>query len=762
MDRGPPLTSNSRRPTGRHSCKLVRPARGRKRFLDSTRRFFRVLSWRLKAGVMLAAVVASSQLVQAPLVSAATAGIPAAVHQSGGPACTAEGGSGSASLQACNSASAVVDDTPRLTVPAGDRQCPASGPGASCNAYTAAALPAPGVSSLPIGASACAVRSDKVGPNAPASCNNILLAAPQATEPAGGFGTTSLPAPVTPSVPIWTLAAGSAQRLRLTSNVGELEPGQNAMLTATASSSMSGTRSAIEIFDLTTGTLVGACLQGSQCQVAYAAKSGAHTFAAYITPPSAKQPTENVVTSNAATVSWLGIGLATTSASIVGPGKPVTFIATATADVSVGGYRLGIYDQTSGTELTYCSRGTACSVTLTKSNAGTRSIVAYVATLPAASTNTSSGLSAALPPTAVLAQSAPIMATWLGVNLDADTTRPQLGGSVVMRATANVDVTNTPWSIGIYDQQGELVSASCKSGTTCTATVNLGPGATPFFTAVIGAARQPISNGSSSSALVQLVQTAQMHASLVNIQAQSKAVQPNRLLWGVDSCKTIAADATGGGGLYGQVTRWYGNPDFWARYLTDTYNCPGISSTEIAAAAYRNIGILPIFNNYDCSAVRTYKVGLLYGNEAVAAAENLGIATGSVLAIDIEPYGEQCPGAARVDAGFIEGWYDGITLAGYAPLYYGNGTAGSEFATSWCRAVAARPEVAVNSYLWSFEPSLYGRFTRAKAPSYSPEQPACAGNEAVWQYVLSSGARPDVDSDEALSSVPFWYPQGGG
>ncbi|HZK72800.1 MAG TPA: glycoside hydrolase domain-containing protein, partial [Clostridia bacterium] len=454
--------------------------------------------------------------------------------------------------------------------------------------------------------------------------------------------------------------------------------------------------------------------------------------------------------------------LATTSASVVGPGKPVTFIATATADISVGGYRLGIYDQTSGTELTYCSRGTACSVTLTKSNAGARSIVAYVATLPAASTNTSSVLSAALPPAAVLAQSAPITATWLGVTLDANTTRPQMGGSVVMRATANVDVTSTPWSIGIYDQQGELVSASCKSGSTCAATVKLGPGATPFFTAVIGAARQSISNGSSSSALVQLVHTAQSRASLINIQAQSKAVQPNRLLWGVDSCKTIAADASGGGGLYGQVTRWYGSPDFWARYLTNTYNCPGITPTEIAAAAYRNIGILPIFNNYDCSAVRTYKVGLLYANEAVAAAENLGVSTGSVLAIDIEPYGEQCPGAARVDAGFIEGWYDGITLAGYAPLYYGNGTAGSEFATSWCRAAAARPEVALNSYLWSFEPSLYGRFTRAKAPSYSPEQPACAGNEAVWQYSLSSGARPDVDSDEALSSVPFWYPQGGG
>ena len=126
--------------------------------------------------------------------------------------------------------------------------------------------------------------------------------------------------------------------------------------------------------------------------------------------------------------------------------------------------------------------------------------------------------------------------------------------------------------------------------------------------------------------------------------------------------------------------------------MTTTYNCPGLSSTEIAVAARDQFGILPIYNDYDCNAVRTYKVGRQYAAEATTAAANLGIPQGRVVAVDIEPYGEQCPGAAGVDAGFIEGWYDGVMIAGYIPLFYGNGTAGSEFGNAWCRAVNDRPD----------------------------------------------------------------------
>jgi hypothetical protein len=170
------------------------------------------------------------------------------------------------------------------------------------------------------------------------------------------------------------------------------------------------------------------------------------------------------------------------------------------------------------------------------------------------------------------------------------------------------------------------------------------------------------------------------------------------------------------------------------------------------------MGILPIYNDYDCSNVVGYDTGKRYAGAATDAAAGLGIPQGRALAIDIEPPGDACPGAANVDAGFIQGWYDGVEGAGYVPAYYGNGTGGSEFASAWCAAVAVQPAVGTYSYLWSFEPSLLGSYNRASAPGYAPNQTGCAGPMAAWQYQISAGSDPDVDHDEALSSLPLWFP----
>jgi hypothetical protein len=245
---------------------------------------------------------------------------------------------------------------------------------------------------------------------------------------------------------------------------------------------------------------------------------------------------------------------------------------------------------------------------------------------------------------------------------------------------------------------------------------------------------------------------------LADVQARSADVQPTRLLWGVDSCKAFTQDSLGTTGLLPQVNAAYGAPDFWGRYLTNTV-CPGISSAEIAAAARDHMGILPIYNDYDCSAVSSYATGRGYAGSASGAAASLGIPKGRVIAVDIEPPGAACPGAAGVDSGFVEGWYDGISAAGYAPAFYGNGTNGSEFATAWCTAVAALPNIARDSYLWSFEPSLQGSYAKAAAPEYLPYKTGCAGISAAWQYQLSVGSDPDVDTDLALSELPLWYPE---
>jgi len=206
------------------------------------------------------------------------------------------------------------------------------------------------------------------------------------------------------------------------------------------------------------------------------------------------------------------------------------------------------------------------------------------------------------------------------------------------------------------------------------------------------------------------------------------------------------------------VTWALGRPDFWGRYLTDSV-CPPLSRIEVQAAHARHMGILPIFNEGDCSAVQGRDRSTAYGIGAVARATEDGIPAGTAIAIDIEPVGSVCPGAARVDKAFIEGWFDVIRWSGYTPAFYGNTIPFSAFANAWCAAVLERPEIARNSYLWSFEPSLQ-RISHAarNAPAFGPDDPGCPSRLAVWQYALSAASHPDVDVDLASSDFPFWWP----
>jgi hypothetical protein len=73
--------------------------------------------------------------------------------------------------------------------------------------------------------------------------------------------------------------------------------------------------------------------------------------------------------------------------------------------------------------------------------------------------------------------------------------------------------------------------------------------------------------------------------------------------------------------------------------------------------------------------------------------------------------------------------------------------------------VSILPGIATGSELWSFEPSILGAYAKAGAPAYSPYNPGCAGNMEAWQYQIGSNSPdPDIDSDEAMSSLPLWYP----
>jgi len=535
----------------------------------------------------------------------------------------------------------------------------------------------------------------------------------------------------------------SSPAIELSADKTTLAAGEPVLLSVSTAINVTGKPWAIEVFDETNGALLGACAQASTCEVTLAAKAGAHTFIAYVAVPSVTIPVQGIrLKSETLSVQWLGIALAVANPSVVGPGKAVTFTATASTEVSRIGYQIELSDATTGQRLTYCSQGTTCSTSLIESFAGAHDVTAQLAPVRA-----SSGLQP------VKVKSDPVSATWLSIVLTASAYSRQ-GGRTDISATANADLTNSPWAIFIFRSPSQLIVSPCVAAT-CTASMNLpAAGASSFF-AVVGRKDLAVSGPASPS---RVLGPTQAGIAVSDIQARSVVVTPARTMWGVDSCAAFTQDAAGSSGLLPKVTSMLGIPDFWGRYLPTTGNCPALSATEVAAAQTLHMGILPIYNDYDCSAVSGYAAGAAYAASAgqIATADQIPLGTG--IAIDIEPPGDACPGAANVDVGLINGWYDGITSAGYAPIYYGDTTAGSSFGSAWCASVAQRPEIATGSYLWSFEPDLLGGFTKSTAPAFAPNNSGCAGQYDSWQYRISDGSTPDVDHDLATSELPIWYP----
>ncbi|HET9783017.1 MAG TPA: glycoside hydrolase domain-containing protein [Candidatus Dormibacteraeota bacterium] len=516
-------------------------------------------------------------------------------------------------------------------------------------------------------------------------------------------------------------------------------PGQAAVLTAVANHSVTGSGQLIEIFDTSIGRLIGTCSSGSRCAVAYAANAGKHAFAAYVTPRTSKVPSgQSVPSSDVVTASWIGMTLAADRAS-VGPGRPLTVTATSTVAIDKTGWLVQLYDSVAHTRVTYCASGNTCSTTITQTSAGGHGLVAVLA--PPSVT--------APPAEQVVAQTDVFPVTWLSVAVRATTNSSQPGGVIHVEAAVNAELKNSGWSLGIFDNQGDLVAPMCNTGSLCSTDVTI-TGAMPSFTAAVGTMVSP-TQGNVGQLLAK-----PDSIRLTNVQATSPMVTPtvhtSRVLWGVDSCSAFTD------GSYPAVVTQLGSPDFWGRYLTNTV-CPGISADEISSARYYHMGILPIYNDYNCSNVAGYDTGRQYAAAAVAAARGIGIPSGVALTIDIEPPGAACPGAANVDGGFIQGWYDGVIAANYVPAYYGNGGPGTEFANAYCAAVGARPEIAGNSHIWTFQASLSGAYSKTNWPSWSMAYNThCPEHGTAWQFMLSAGSDPNVDQDLLISDFPLWYP----
>jgi Domain of unknown function (DUF1906) len=609
-------------------------------------------------------------------------------------------------------------DSVEVALPGGSSQCPGSGAGVTCSSTNPEA-PDHGAVFTPDQMPACGAQLGSGSPDTVAACTDTVLAPRAMTSTASG-------------------------RLELSATAAAVARGHNVTLTATSDNSVVGTGRSIEIFDTSTRSLIASCAQGSQCVVSYVARSGKHSFSAYLTSPTTKVPTAStVVASNEVQVNWIGVNLSA-DRSPVGPGRKITLTATSSVVVDRTGWQLQVYDVNSHARIAFCASGNVCRTSITSTSATSLAMVSMLAPP-----------SATMPTGGVIARSDIFRATWLSVTVTSVTGDTKAGSVAHVVATVNADITGTGWSIGIFDDRGQLVGSTCNSGTACRADVAIGSSLPPFRGA-IGSVPSP-----KGGLLDGIVRRIAPPAKMVDIQAQSPLVATTvrpKILWGVDSCKSLTFDPGATTGLYPQVASVLGAPDFWGRYLTYTV-CPAISPAEIAAAHVRDMGLLPIYNDYDCSAVVGYDTGRQYGAEAVAAAHRLGIPAGVALAIDVEAPGAACPGAGNVDAGFVNGWYDGVTSANYVAAYYGNGTAGSPFAEAYCAAVSGRPEVGHNSHLWTYEPSLLGGFAKGSVPDWGlVANTQCSEHGTAWQFALSAGSDPDVDQDLVSSDFPLWYP----
>lgn len=237
----------------------------------------------------------------------------------------------------------------------------------------------------------------------------------------------------------------------------------------------------------------------------------------------------------------------------------------------------------------------------------------------------------------------------------------------------------------------------------------------------------------------------------VNLVSNGSSSQPppppppsGTTLWGVDTASTLNTS------FLNSIINTYGKPAFIGKYLNASAFTP-LSASEAAFIHSHGIHILVIESDFGNDT--TLSNGVSRANQAISKAHSLGIPKGTAIFSDIEA-------KSSVDAGWIEGWYNTISAAGYVPGYYNNPYAeSSHFDSAFCSAVSSNGNIASRGILFSAEPDT-GRTSAAHAPAFAPAYPFCNGHATgrplVWQYGLAGGNSVNVDTDELKSSVPLW------
>jgi hypothetical protein len=217
--------------------------------------------------------------------------------------------------------------------------------------------------------------------------------------------------------------------------------------------------------------LVTACNSGYSCSASVAQPAvTSEDYDAYVELvaggyPDPDYPTgQQAHSSSSAGVSWTATtAKLDTNGPTVGVGGTVTLTSTTREDVGPSPFYTQLYDYDTGARVGGpCGYGTTCSTTVSQSLAGTHRYVAAVTalseTLPAAEQRFG---------TSTVGYVTWSNAGWrVELRDDVDSTGMQHNYT----ATANRDMSGTPYRIEIFDAVHAKLLAQCASGTTCSAT----------------------------------------------------------------------------------------------------------------------------------------------------------------------------------------------------------------------------------------------------------------------------------------------------
>jgi hypothetical protein len=151
-------------------------------------------------------------------------------------------------------------------------------------------------------------------------------------------------------------------------NVATVPIGQQVILTATTSIDVQPTPYYIDIYDVTTGTMLNQCPSGVECDwpVSESAAS-TQTYVAYVAAwdqNGGVPPQIQSISPETEYITWTndGIQIGLGGPSSLPAGKGGTYLAAAIGNVPKSGYTIQIVDETTGQALKDCSSTPECSV----------------------------------------------------------------------------------------------------------------------------------------------------------------------------------------------------------------------------------------------------------------------------------------------------------------------------------------------------------------------------------------------------------------